>query len=247
MKFEVSTFPVAQYDEILARGLSNGLGSREIWNSETEQHEPGQVCIEAAICQALGLPHGDDPGCVASAVRDFKIALNDKNWSSPTARAAGLRNLGLAQLGSLRVVDDTEFTQLLAKKTISILIPMLFRQIFPNNVELLIAVDRCEKEGSKESAYAAANAVFAANAANATNAAVFAANAANAAAYAAYAAANAANAAANAANAANAAAYAAANAYLILSANLALETLRELNSPGIALLNQTVTQKENRL
>src|SRR6266702_1211962 len=70
--FDVSTFNVKEFDRILSCGLSNGLGIRG-----------SQVCIEAAICQVLGLPHGDDPGCVADSVRRFKIALNDASWSSP--------------------------------------------------------------------------------------------------------------------------------------------------------------------
>jgi len=48
----------------------------------------------------------------------FKIRLNDARWSSPTARATGLRDLGIAQLGSLGVVKDTEFVKLMAEKTI---------------------------------------------------------------------------------------------------------------------------------
>ena len=26
--------------------------------------EPGKMCIEAAVCYAFGLPHGDEPPCV---------------------------------------------------------------------------------------------------------------------------------------------------------------------------------------
>lgn len=37
--------------EIVDKGLVNGLGVRE----------PGKMCIEAAVCYALGLPHGDNP------------------------------------------------------------------------------------------------------------------------------------------------------------------------------------------
>jgi len=90
-------FDVEKYDTILARGLSHGLGEAG-----------GQVCIEAAICEVLGLGHSDDPKCVSAAVRRFKISLNDSNWSSPEARAKGLRELGIAQLGSLGIVYDTD-------------------------------------------------------------------------------------------------------------------------------------------
>ena len=42
--------------EIVDAGLIKGLGVAE----------PGKMCVEAAICYALGLPHGDNPGCVGS-------------------------------------------------------------------------------------------------------------------------------------------------------------------------------------
>ena len=66
--FDIKTFDVEKFDSILACGLSHGLGKRG-----------GQVCIEAAICQTLGLPHGDDPQCVSESVRTFKISLNDSS------------------------------------------------------------------------------------------------------------------------------------------------------------------------
>ena len=117
-EFRVEDFDVKQFDSILSRGLSGGLGRRD-----------SQMCIETAICTVLNLPHGDDPKCVSNAVRLFKISLNDAPWSSPKARAKGLRNLGLAQLGSLGVVDDVEFVVRLSKKIISSLLPKLFRAV----------------------------------------------------------------------------------------------------------------------
>src|SRR5438046_3479672 len=107
--FDVSTFDVAKFDLILSRGLSMGLGK-----------QGGQVCIEAAICETLGLEHGDDPKCVAGSVRAYKIRLNDSNWSSPKARANGLRELGLAQLGSMGVVEGGKFDSLITEKTIRV-------------------------------------------------------------------------------------------------------------------------------
>jgi hypothetical protein len=240
-QFDVRKFDVARFDSILSKGLSSGLGTRG-----------EQVCIEAAICQVLDLPHGDDPGCVALAVRSFKIALNDCNWSSPEARAKGLRDLGLAQLGSLGVVDDAEFVVRLSKKVISVLIPKLFRAVLADYPKCLEAADLCEKEGSESAAWAAeAAAGDAARAAARAAAGAAARAAAGDAARAAWAAGGAAARAADrAAWAAGAAAWAAGAAeaadraaraaawgeYLILAANLALETLREMDSPGIALL-----------
>ena len=202
MQFKVESFDVGKFDVILGRGLSAGVGVPD-----------GQMCIEAAICATLGLAHGDDPGCVANAVRRFKINLNDSKWSSPEARAKGLRDLGLAQLGSLGAVKDSDFAAGISKRTIQVLIPKLFRELFQDNKELLAAADRCEREASKN---AADDAAYAARAADAAS------YAADAASYAAYAAAD--------------AAHANPDEYLILSAQLALDTLRELGSPGIALL-----------
>jgi hypothetical protein len=90
---------------IVDHGLSHGLGTPE----------PGKLCVEAAVCLALGLPHGDNPPCVGYAVRSFKIRLNDSKWSSPEARAIGMRRLAIAQLGSDQV-DQKEFVRLLAEE-----------------------------------------------------------------------------------------------------------------------------------
>jgi hypothetical protein len=224
--FDPTTFDVGKYDSILQRGLCIGKGS-----------PTGEMCIEAAICYTLGLPHGDDPLCVSEAVRAFKITLNDKQWSSPKARAKGLRDLGLAQLGSKGVVDDIEFVTILSRKIIGILIPDLFRKVFKNNPSLLKTADECEKNPCEKTINAAARAADAA----ADAAAAAAARAAHAAAAAA-----AAHAAAAARAAHDAAARAAADAdhaaaddydyYLIFASKLALETLRELNSPGCRLI-----------
>lgn len=180
--FYLKTFDVAKFDSILARGLSCGLGI------------PGeQVCIEAAICETLGLPHGDDPQCVTTSVRSFKIKLNDAYWSSPAARAQGLRPLGLAQLGSKGVVDPIEFSRKLAEKTIRVLLPTLFRELAVGRAEWLTVADRCEREGTAASAYASADAAYASGPCRR-------------------------------------------DFYLTLSASLALDVLRELKSPGVALL-----------
>lgn len=44
--------------EVVDAGLSSGVGNPI----------PGQMCVEAAVCYALGLPHGDDPACVSRAL-----------------------------------------------------------------------------------------------------------------------------------------------------------------------------------
>ena len=71
----------------------------------------GQMCVEAAVNYALGGEHNDRPSCVGSAVRAFKIRLNDSNWSSAQARARGLRDLAIAQLGTKGVLENGQFLQ----------------------------------------------------------------------------------------------------------------------------------------
>jgi hypothetical protein len=226
-------FDIEKYDAILARGLSEGLGKAG-----------GQVCIEAAICEVLGLGHSDDPKCVSKAVRRFKISLNDSKWSSPQARAKGLRELGIAQLGSLSVVDDIEFAKRLSEKIIRVLIPKLFRELFPENQNCLDAAKRCEDEGSSDAASYASDASSAASDASyASDASSAASDASSAASYASSAASDAASYASDAASdASSAASYASSAAssdsYLRLAADLALEVLRELKSPGCELLGE---------
>src|SRR3990167_9149686 len=183
---------IPKFDAILSRGLCSGVGDRD-----------GQMCIEAAICAALDLPHGDNPSCVEPAIRSYKIALNDKTWTSPKARAKGLRNLGIAQIGSNGVVDGHEFTKRLAKRTIQVLLPEMVRSI-PRLAKQAQLAKVCEREGTFEAAIDLGRALYAAAFYAAANAAADAADAAANA----YAADDAADAAANA-YAADDAAYAA--------------------------------------
>jgi hypothetical protein len=202
--------------EIVDLGLCKGVGVPI----------PGQMCVEAAVCYALGEPHGDEPSCVDKKVRSFKISLNDSNWSTNEIRAKGMRRIAIAQLGTNdEKFDSVAFVLALQELAIKKWTPFALRQAAevqqdPYKSNMISAAARCEAEGTPaaaNAAYAAANAAYdAANAAydaaNAANAAYAAANAANAAANAEYAAVNAAYAAANAAIAAANAEYAAANA-----------------------------------
>jgi hypothetical protein len=185
----------AKVIETVDAGLVSGIGIQQ----------PGKMCVEAAVCFALGLPHSDDPGCVSPALRSLKIRLNDSNWSSNAARAKGLRRLAVAQLGSLDALDDREFANRVAKLAIQVSVPRALRaaasiQKDQKHVDALMeAAKRCEQDGSRE---AARNAKSAAAAAAAYDAAAAAAAAADAAADDAYAADAAAAAAADAAAAA---------------------------------------------
>lgn len=120
-------------------GLVSGLGNQI----------PGQMCVEAAVCFAFGLPHGDEPPCVGSAVRSFKIALNDSGWSSNSVRATGMRRLAIAQLGS-DILDQAEFSRLLALRATQRMLPDALRDYaqycYPKYVEKLKSIaDDCEK------------------------------------------------------------------------------------------------------
>jgi hypothetical protein len=134
-------------------GLSSGLGNRR----------PGEMCVEAAVCYALDLPHGDDPACVSRALRSLKIRLNDSSWSSKKARAAGLRRLAVAQLGSRDHLDDKEFGRRVAKLAIHKSVPIALRSAASINKNakdaqaLRDAASRCESEGTREAALAARN------------------------------------------------------------------------------------------
>ena len=98
-------------------GLVRGLG----------KPIPGQMCVEAAVNYAIGNKHGDDPKCVGKAVRDFKIKLNDCDWSSNEARTEGMRRLAIAQLGS-DSLDQMEFGKLLFLRGTQQLLSWVFRQ-----------------------------------------------------------------------------------------------------------------------
>lgn len=88
---------------------------------------PGQMGVEAAVCYAMGLPHSDEPPCVAPAIRQLKIQLNDSSWSSDKVRGAGMRRLALAQLGSAGTVDEVDFVRRVVEMTIRRFIPIALR------------------------------------------------------------------------------------------------------------------------
>src|SRR6185503_6491149 len=114
---QVNESHVRKFLGLLDQGLSHGLG----------KPEPGQMCIEAAWCYALDLPHGDDPQCVSEPLRRLKIRLNDSSWSSNQARARGLRRLGVAQIGSKGVLDEPEFVRRVVRLAIQKCVPQALR------------------------------------------------------------------------------------------------------------------------
>lgn len=83
--------------EVVDAGLTWGMGDPK----------PGHMCVEAAVCYALGEPHRDKPSCVAGAVQSFKITLNDGGpWTDAYDRARALRAIAIAQLGSNQIDED---------------------------------------------------------------------------------------------------------------------------------------------
>jgi hypothetical protein len=212
--------------ETVECGLSKGLG----------KPNPGEMCIEAAVCYAYGLPHSDNPPCVGSAVRSFKIRLNDANWSSNEARAKGMIEISIAQLNS-NEIDQKEFAKRVTIKTINVIIADLAHRYsieLESKLRIVVDLEEARQLCLDLKRYAA---VYAAADAAAAYAAAYAA-AAYAAADAAYAAAaaDAAYAAAYAAAAADATYAAAKDNILIKAANICLEVLKELKSPGCQFL-----------
>ena len=132
-------------------GLTSGMG----------KPIPGEMCVEAAVCFAMGLPHSDEPTCVSKAFRSLKIALNDGPWSDNKARAKGLRRLAIVQLGSSEI-DDNEFARRVVEMTIRKIIPIAMRAaalIHPmpeHKLALENSALLCEKEGTKSAAESAA-------------------------------------------------------------------------------------------
>ena len=215
-------------------GLVSGLGKPKL----------GEMCVEAAVCFALGLPHGDNPPCVGKAVRALKIRLNDSAWSSNEARTKGMRRIAIAQLGSVDI-DQKEFANIVALEVIRQILPIALRAAAKANPkrsdELEGSAVACEAATDIPSARAAARAANE----KARSADADAAAAAAAAAYAACAAANAYDADANAADAYAAAADAAAAAkrsaikdrVLTLMADIATNALIKLGSQGAQWLD----------
>ena len=181
---------------------------------------PGEMCIEACVCFALGLPHSDKPlDCVAGVLNSLKISLNDKEgWGTPQNRAKGLRRLGLAQLGSAGILNELEFAKRIAEMTIRKVVPIALRTIVNQTPAIRAAISVCETEGTMAGALQARDAAYAyVLSANVADVAIHASNASNVAIH-----------ASNVADVADVAIYAAADAaaiYAVRAANAAADTV----------------------
>ena len=194
-------FDLNRYNELIAAGLPAGLGTKE------------HACIMGALNLACGgeLSDAAESPCVLPAAARFAVRLNDAKWSTDKARAEGLRELGLAMLGT-DGLDRKVFLSRLGEQTIRQIVPVFLRR-----AKLEGAAKRCEAEGTVNSARAGKS-YAAADADGAAAAAAYAAYAAYAAAADGAAAAAAAAYAAYAAAADGAAAYAAYAAYAAAAA-----------------------------
>lgn len=123
-------FDTCVYDNVLVRGLASGLG-----------HRDGSMCIEAAVCYALGLKHSDDPECVDTDVAECKIEINDANWSTRRARSNALRELGIAQLGSRDTIDGKRLHDFCFDLVRTELFPQAVRDLVPDDTELIAKAD----------------------------------------------------------------------------------------------------------
>lgn len=107
--------------KVVDKGLCQGMDEGTNYNSETDSEIPipGKMCVEAAVCFALGLPHSDKPPCVAPWLISLKIAFNDNgSWDSNKARAKTLRRLAIVQLGTKeKKLKASTFNSLFKKKT----------------------------------------------------------------------------------------------------------------------------------
>lgn len=123
--------------------------------------ELGKMCIEAAVNFAMDLPHGDTPICVGSAVRQFEIELNDANWSSEKTRANGLRKNAIAQLGSDQL-NQIEFAERMAIRNTQIVLTALFYKLKMDEVAKKCEIVKTIPETIDAAEYAAEYAKYAA-------------------------------------------------------------------------------------
>jgi len=110
---------VNKIHSFLDKGVTPGL---------SKDPKPGSMCLEQIVSYALEEEINDKPSCVGKQVRWFVVSLNDCDWSSPSARAEGIRDLAIAQLGSDSLNQD-EFRDKLRFAVITKLLPSMFRDL----------------------------------------------------------------------------------------------------------------------
>ena len=154
--------------EIVDAGLVEGVGKPEL----------GEMCVMAAINYLFDMPHGDaDYGCTAPVVRALDIAINDLPWSSPSARAKGMRREAVAKLGSIEI-DDVKYMGLIALGVVNRILPPVLRAVGldANATECEQAKDLTAAATASRAVAAASRAVAAASRADAASWAAVAAS-----------------------------------------------------------------------
>ncbi len=128
---ELNQVNICKLQEIIKIGLCSGTGGGKA----------GDVCVEQAIALVFE-DNGktDAPKCVHPVLRGFSIRLNDCQWSSPEARANGLRRLALAQLGTAENFDGKLFVEKMVAYAINNRLPhalIALGKVFPKEAEVL--------------------------------------------------------------------------------------------------------------
>jgi len=139
-KFQVTPELVIKVVDAIRPGLVNDVGDPV----------PGQMCVEAAVCYALGEPHGDTPSCVENHVRRVKIDLNDTNWTTDKARARGLVRVAIAQLGSKGKVKPTKFYNSLIRLCVAYVPPVLVDALLRPKLDISTAARKELREIKEE-------------------------------------------------------------------------------------------------
>jgi len=211
---------------LLDKGVTSGLSKKP---------KPGNMCVEQVISYALGDKINDEPSCVGYEVRIFVTRLNDRSWSSNSARAEGMRELAIAQLGS-NSLDQKEFLDRFYFAVLTKMLPSMFRYFGEEKWEKEIKSLEGAKD-LKEAMEASYAAVYAASFVNADDAVRYATLYTTKEDYATHYATQ----AAYSTQAAYIASYAAnltktGDKYLCMVAHLAVEVLKEMKSPGYQFL-----------
>jgi len=194
---------------LLDKGVTPGL---------SKDPKPGEMCLEQAVSYALGEEVTDKPSCVGEKVRYFVTRLNDQEWSSPFARAEGMRELSIAQLGS-NSLNQKEFLDKLFFKVLTKMLPAMFRELgeekWEEQIKSLEGAKSLKK--ARKAAYAAGDAAPYSAVVAAISAATSAVDAADATYFVAF-------------------ATNTGDKYLKMDAHLAVEVLKEMGSPGCQFL-----------
>jgi hypothetical protein len=128
-------FNKEKYDEILAKGLMDGLG------------DESNTCIEGAVSLALGEPLNAFPKCVATELARIGIQINDYAWESNAVRADAMYKFGLAQLGTRNprwhTTTDvmTNFTKKFKYYIITKYVVDVVQRVFSDKEDILKLVD----------------------------------------------------------------------------------------------------------